>query len=124
MDVAEFCRTDTVPFPSEIAELELLPPIVTPPVPVPIFVIVFSPAVNELIKAFPEKVIVLFELFEISNELANWRGAPMVVALLVDTKFSWAFDPPLFITSGVAAEAVMVNGCDWFVSPIFKIPTV
>ena len=48
----------------------------------------------------------------------------MVVTLLVDTKFSWAFDPPLFINRGVAAEAVKVNPCDWFVSPIFKIPTV
>ena len=71
MDVAEFCRTDTVPFPLEIADMELRPPIITPPVPVPIFVIVFSPAVNELIKAFPVKLIVLFELFEISNELDN-----------------------------------------------------
>ena len=88
MDVAEFCRTDTVPFPSEIADMELLFPITTPPVPVPLFVIVFSPAVNELIKAFPVKLVAVFELFEISNELDNRSGKLRVFAALVDTMFN------------------------------------
>ena len=42
LDVAEFCRTDTVPFP-----LVMTLPVAnrTPPVSVPLFVIVFAPAV-------------------------------------------------------------------------------
>ena len=42
----------------------------------------------------------------------------------MDTKFNWALDPPLSITKGVVVEALKVKPCDWFVSPIFKIPTV
>ena len=60
----------------------------------------------------------------ISNELEIWSGTLRVFAALVDTKFNWALDPPLSSTRGVAVEAVMVKPCDWFVSPIFKIPTV
>jgi len=52
LDVAEFCRTDTVPFPSVI---EVVVPNTSPPVPVPLFVIVFAPTVKELSEAFPEK---------------------------------------------------------------------
>ena len=47
-----------------------------------------------------------------------------VFAPLVETKFNWALDPPLSITSGVVVEALKVKPFDWFVSPIFKIPTV
>ena len=60
----------------------------------------------------------------ISNEPDIRSGRLRVFAALVDTKFTWALDPLLSITSGVAVEAVMVKPCDWFVSPIFKIPTV
>ena len=60
----------------------------------------------------------------ISNEPEIWSGRLRIFAALVDTKFNWTLDPPLSITKGVAAEAVMVKPCDWFVSPIFKIPTV
>lgn len=79
---------------------------------------------NELIEPFPEKDVVVFELFLISNEPDNRRGRLRVFAALVDTMFSWALDPPLSITRGVAAEAVMMKPRDWLVSPIFKIPTV
>ena len=47
-----------------------------------------------------------------------------VFVALVDTKFNWALDPPLSITKGVAAEAVMMKPRVWSVSPIFKMPTV
>lgn len=60
----------------------------------------------------------------ISKELDNCSGRLRKFAALVDTKFNWALDPPLSITSGVAVEAVKVKPCVWFVSPIFKIPTV
>jgi hypothetical protein len=60
----------------------------------------------------------------ISNEPDICSGTLRVFTALVDTKFNWALDPPLSITSGVAAEALKVKPCDWFVSPIFKIPTV
>lgn len=121
LDVAEFCRTDTVPFP---LVMTLVVPNRTPPVPVPLFVIVFAPAVKDLIEPLPLKVWVWFELLLISNEPDICSGTPRVFAPLVDTKFNWALDPPLSITRGVAAEALMVKPCDWFVSPIFKIPTV
>lgn len=79
---------------------------------------------KELIEPFPLKIWVLFELLLISNELDNWSGTPRKFAALVETKFNWALDPPLFITRGVAAEALMVKPCDWSVSPMFKMPTV
>ena len=79
---------------------------------------------NELIEAFPVKSVLIFELFEISNELDNRSGKLRLFRALVDTIFNWALDPPLSITSGVDAAAVMVKPCVWFVSPIFKIPTV
>ena len=60
----------------------------------------------------------------ISNEPEIRSGTLRVFAALVDIKFNWALDPPLSITRGVAAEALMEKPCDWFVSPIFKIPTV
>ena len=60
----------------------------------------------------------------ISNEPDIRSGTLRVFAPLVDTKFNWTLDPPLSITRGVAVEAVMVKPCDWFVSPIFKMPTV
>ncbi len=64
---------------------------------------------KELIEAFPEKVVVVFELFLISNEPDNRSGTPIVFTALVDTMFNWALDPPLSITRGVAAAAVMVK---------------
>ena len=60
----------------------------------------------------------------ISKELDNCSGRLRKFAPLVETKFTWALDPPLSITSGVVVEALKVKPCDWFVSPIFKIPTV
>ena len=60
----------------------------------------------------------------ISNEPEIRRGTLRVFEALVDTKFNWVLDPPLSITKGVAAEAVMVKPRVWSVSPIFKIPTV
>ena len=60
----------------------------------------------------------------ISNEPEIRSGTLRVFEALVDTKFSWVLDPPLSITKGVAAEAVMVKPRVWSVSPIFKIPTV
>jgi hypothetical protein len=84
----------------------------SPPVPVPLFVIVFAPTVKDLIEPFPLNVWVWFELLLISNEPDIWSGTLRVFAPLVDTKFNWTLDPPLSITKGVAAEAVMVKPCD------------
>ena len=60
----------------------------------------------------------------ISNEPEIRSGTLRVFEALVDTKFNWVLDPPLSITKGVAAEAVMVKPRVWSVSPIFKMPTV